>query len=224
MKNNEDLTKKVRRLGYPLFEIEDDEEANEILADVVKSEDPRLWQGFPVMLANSEETNSFDYNRILSLLKVPGERDNYHRLLLVSYVVYKMQNLESAWVSDLYRIFGPAEKKDIERLLNQFVAKDYIQVGSVRLSTEKIRAVFRDYFEKKDARMGNILSVREEFGLESSLAQIFSPSQKEIVLKKLRREKLSKTETEYFSRVIKKKLLALANVDLHRLARRLIEL
>jgi len=35
--------------------------------------------------------------------------------------------------------------------------------------------------------------------------------------------KLSKTETEYFSRVVKKKLLALANPDLHRLARRLIE-
>jgi len=71
--------------------------------------------------------------------------------------------------------------------------------------------------------MENILSVREELGLEYSLSQIFSPSQKEIILKKLRREKLSKTEIEYFSRVVKKKLLALANPDLHRLARRLIE-
>jgi len=223
MENNEDLVKKVRRLGYPLFETEEQEDANEILADVVKSENPRLWQGFPVMLANSEERNAFDYSRVLSLVKSPDEREHYHRLLLVSYVVYKMQNLESAWVSDLYKIFGSADKKDIGKLVNQFVANEYIEVGSVRLSSEKIKTVFRDYFGKVGTRMENILSVREEFGLEYSLSQIFSPSQKDILLKKLRREKLSKTETEYFSRVIKKKLSALANPDLHRLARRLIE-
>jgi len=222
MENNEDLVKKVRRLGYPLFETEEHEDANEILADVVKSENPRLWQGFPVMLANSEERNIFDYNRVLSLLKAPDERDHYHRLLLVSYALYKIQNLKSAWVSDLYKIFGPTDKKDIGKFLNQFVANEYIQLGSVRLSTEKIKTVFRDYFEKAGSRMQNILSVREEFGLEYSLSQIFSPAQKDIILKKLRREKLSKTETEYFSRVVKKKLLALANPDLHRLARRLI--
>jgi len=71
--------------------------------------------------------------------------------------------------------------------------------------------------------MGNILSVREEFGLEYSLSQIFSPAQKELVVKKLKREKFSKTENEYFSRVVRKKLLALANPEMHRLARRLIE-
>lgn len=223
MENNKDLTNRVRRLGYPLFEIEEQEDANWILADVVKSENPRLWQGFPVMLANSEERNVFDYNRVLSLLKAPNERDHYHRLLLVSYALYKIQALKLAWVSDLYKIFGPSDKKEVGMLLKKFLVNEYIQVGLVRLPSEKIKLVFRDYFEKARPRMENILSVREEFGLEYSLSQIFSPVQKEIILKKLRREKLSKTETEYFSRVVKKKLLALANPDLHRLARRLIE-
>lgn len=223
MENNEDLLKRVRQLGYPLFETEEHEDANGTLADVVKSENPRLWQGFPVMLANSEERNVFDYNRVLSLLKAPHERDHYHRLLLVSYALYKIQNLKSAWVSDLYKILGPTDKEGIGKLLNQFVANEHIQVGSVRLSSEKIKTVFRVYSEKASSRMENILSTREEFGLEYSLSQIFSPVQKEIILKKLRREKLSKTEIEYFSRVVKKKLLALANPDVHRLARRLIE-
>ncbi len=223
MENNKDLIKKVRRLGYPLFEIEEPEDANEILADVVKSENPRLWQGFPVMLANSEEKNAFDYSRVQSLLKAPAERDHYHRLLMVSYALYRVQNLKSAWVSDLHKIFEPNDNKDIGKLLNQFATNEHIQVGSFRLSSEKIKTVFQDYFEKARPRMENILSVREEFGLEYSLSQIFSPVQKEIILKKLRREKLSKTETEYFSRVVKKKLLALANPDLHRLAHRLIE-
>jgi hypothetical protein len=223
MDNNEDLVKKVRRLGYPLFEADEHEDANEILADVVKSKDPRLWQGFPVMLANSKERKVFDYDRVLTSLKAPDEKDYFHRLLLASFALYKIQNLKSAWVSDLYKIFGPADKKDLGKLLNQFVANEYIQVGSVRLSTEKIKSVFRNYYEQASSRMESLLSAREEFGLEYSLSQIFSPAQKDLVLKKLRREKLSKTEKEYFSRVVKKKLLALANPDLHRLARRLIE-
>jgi len=223
MENNEDLAKKVRRLGYPLFEMEEYEDANEILADVVKSEDSRLWQGFPVMLANSQERNAFDHGRILPLLKAMKEKDNYQRLLLASYVVYKMQNLESAWVSDLYKILSPSAKADIGKIVNHFVAKDDVQIGSVRLSTDKMRTVFRDYYKKGSPRMENILAVREEFGLEYSLSQIFSPSQKDIILKKLRREKLTKTEAEYFSRIVKKKLLALANPELHRLARKLIE-
>ena len=223
MENNEDLVKKVRRLGYPLFEIEDDEDGNEILADVVKSENPRLWQGFPVMLANSEERNIFDYSRVLSLLKAPDERDHYHRLLLLSYALYKIQNLGSAWVSDLYKIFGPADKKNLGKLFGQFAANEYIQVGSVRLSGEKIKTVFQNYYEQAPSRLGDLLSVREEFGLEYSLAQVFSPAQKDLILKKLRQEKFTKTENEYFSRVVRKKLLALANPELHRLARRLIE-
>ncbi len=223
MKDNEALAEKVRRLGYPLLDIEEDEAADEILADVVKSEDPRLWQGFPVMLANCKERNAFDHSQVLALLKAMKEKDNYQRLLLVSYVVYKMQNLESSWVSDLYKILNPSDKADIGKIVNQFVAKDNIQIGPVRLSTEKMRTVFRDYFIKGSPRMESILAVREEFGLEYSLSQIFSPSQKDIVLKKLRREKLTKTEAEYFSRVVKKKLLALANPELHRLARKLIE-
>jgi hypothetical protein len=223
MGNNQDLVKKVRQLGYPLFETEEHEDANEILAEVVQSEDPRLWQGFPVMLANSEDRNMFDNNRLLYLLKTPHERENFHHLLLVSFALYKIQNLKSAWISDLYRIFGPTDKKDLGKLFGQFAANEYIQIGSVRLSSEKIRTVFQDYFEPARPRMGNILSVREEFGLEYSLSQIFSPGQKDLVLKKLRREKFSKTENEYFSRVVKKKLLALADPELHRLARRLIE-
>jgi hypothetical protein len=41
--------------------------------------------------------------------------------------------------------------------------------------------------------------------------------------KKLDGLPLSKTEKEYFSRTVKKKVVALANVELHRLAQKLME-
>jgi hypothetical protein len=59
--------------------------------------------------------------------------------------------------------------------------------------------------------------------LEYSLSQVFSPKQKELFLKKLKREKLTKTEKEYFSRAVKKKVLALANPELHRLSQKLLD-
>jgi hypothetical protein len=60
-------------------------------------------------------------------------------------------------------------------------------------------------------------------GLEYAMSQVFSPKQKELFLKKLKGNILTKTEKEYFSRAVKKKVLALANADLHRLSRKLLE-
>ena len=63
----------------------------------------------------------------------------------------------------------------------------------------------------------------EEFSLEYALSQLFSPKQKELFKKKLEGDPLTKTEQEYYSRTVKKKVVALANTELHSLARKLLE-
>lgn len=223
MENNNNLFRKVGELGYPLFETEEHADANEILADVVKSGDSRLWQGFPVMLANSAKRALFEHNQVLSLLKSPKERDHFRLLLLMSLALYRVLNLKFAWAAELSENLSPSDEREIIKILKKLKADEDLALGQVRMSAEKIKSTFQNYFEQTRSKLENLLSVREEFGLEYSLSQIFSPKQKELFLKKLRREKLSKTEKEYFSRVVKKKVLALANPDLHRLARRLIE-
>ena len=70
----------------------------------------------------------------------------------------------------------------------------------------------------------NFVSRKAEATFEYALSQIFSPKQKELFFKKLKGEKLSKTEREYYSRTVKKKVYALANTDLHRLAQQVTEL
>jgi hypothetical protein len=55
------------------------------------------------------------------------------------------------------------------------------------------------------------------------MSKIFSPKQKELFKKKLDGLPLNKTEQEYYSRAVKKKVMALANVELHKMARRLLE-
>jgi len=51
---------------------------------------------------------------------------------------------------------------------------------------------------------------------------LFTPRQKQILFKKIFREKLSKTEGEYYSRAIKKKIKVLADDDIHRIAQMLL--
>ena len=58
MKDNS-LLKRLRVMGFPLFETGEAEDANLTLADVVKSKDLRLWEGFPVVLATSTENGRF---------------------------------------------------------------------------------------------------------------------------------------------------------------------
>lgn len=55
------------------------------------------------------------------------------------------------------------------------------------------------------------------------MSQVFSPKQKELFRKKLEGDPLNKTEQEYYSRTVKKKVVALANSERHSLARKLLE-
>ena len=65
--------------------------------------------------------------------------------------------------------------------------------------------------------------MKDKFDLEYSLSQVFSKKQKELFMKKLKREKMTKTEREYYSRSVKKKVLALANTELYKLAMKLLK-
>ncbi|MDP3921131.1 MAG: hypothetical protein Q8R76_10055 [Candidatus Omnitrophota bacterium] len=60
-----------------------------------------------------------------------------------------------------------------------------------------------------------------ELEFELLLSALFTPRQKSLLKKKMAGQPLSKTEREYFSRVVKKRLKALANEELHQLAKKL---
>jgi hypothetical protein len=51
--------------------------------------------------------------------------------------------------------------------------------------------------------------------LELALSYFFTPKKKDILKKRLRGDVLTKTENEYFSRVVNKRLKALSNNALH---------
>lgn len=217
------LTKRLSRLGFPQLEVTEESDANAALADVVKSQDARLWEGFPAVLAFSSESGTFNYNRARKHLTGQFDKLYFDALLAMSLALYKALNLKFAWAGKLYQTLGEANKKRFKVFLRALKDNRDLQLGNRLMSSQRLKTTFDNYFRQEQKGLKDLLSVKEELGLEFALSEVFSPKQKELFLKKLRSEKLTKTEREYFSRVVKKKVLALANPELHRLSQKLLE-
>lgn len=178
---------------------------NKTLAQVAESHEQPLWEAFPPMLANAAEGGKFNFDEANAHLGENG-RKYLKILVLASLGLYDSLGIKFAWRNSLFAGF-PA------RLIAGFADKlnrdCELELGGLRIPAEKLRENFRLYFRGTPARRGP----------EAAISEIFTAKQAAIWFKKLRREDLTKTETEYFSRVIKKKIRALADEELHALAR-----
>ena len=211
---NENLLKKVSALGYPLFEKEEGSDANLTLAEVVKSRDLRLWEGFPLMLVNASKAGSFDYKKARALLKQESQKRCFDELLSLSLALYEALGMKFSWVGRL-----PKDDTRYGLFLEKLKKGKEVKVCAVSLSPERLKNAFNNYFKEEERGLSEFVAMKEDFGVEYALSQVFSPKQKELFFKKLKGEKLSKTKREYYSRAVKKKVMALANPELHRLAR-----
>lgn len=219
--NKKSLLERAKALGYPLFEIEETIKANEILADIVVSEDLRLWEGFPVMLANSLEKDLFDFDEVLDLLNNDRQKEYFLNLVMISIALYDFLELEFSFTDQLYQ--SDSFKMNLyEDFLKGFKQKRVFKELGIELSSDRLVNTFKNYFRRADLDLKEFAEMQDEFELEFALSQIFSKKQKELFFKKLKGEKLTKTEREYYSRSVKKKVLALSNSDLHKLALRLV--
>ena len=216
------LLKKVKELGYPMFEIEEPIDVNSTLAEVVKSGDHRLWEGFPVMLANTLEKDLFNYTIVLKHLKTNKENNLLLKLVMMSLALYTFLELEFSFADRLYKstYFDDALFRSF---LNHFKNKRDLSNFNDGMSAERVTNTFKNYYQRAEFDLKEVIDLQDEFEFEYAMSQIFSKKQKELFLKKLKREELTKTEREYYSRVVKKKVLALGNTDLHKLAVKLIK-
>jgi len=219
---NKDLLKRLRKFGFPLFETEEAEDANLTLADVAQSKDLRFWEGFPVVLATSAENGLLDYNKVVAFLKKPFDKPVLASLTAMSLALYKNLNMRFSWAGSLHDLLSLEKKKEYETFLNALEKDKDMHVGGVTMSAERLKSVFNNYFRKETESLQSLISAKEDMGLEYAMSQVFSPTQKELFLKKLKGEVFTKTEREYYSRTVKKKVAALANADLHRLSRKLL--
>lgn len=217
------LLDSLNRLGFPLMEVQADLDVNQTLVEVIKSNDSRLWEGFPVLLANAAKDSSFDYSQVLDALEKAEERKNLHALLILSFALYQSYHLTFLWANQLTKNLSKEDLTILKKLRNSFVHNETIALEGKQFHPSRLKKIFTNYFEHDSEKTRQLKEKHEELSLEYALSQLFSAKQKELFKKKLAGLPLSKTEREYFSRTVKKKVSALANPELHRLAQKLMD-
>jgi len=221
----EDLVFNLGRLGYSLVMPEAQEvgedQVVELLAELVDSKDLRLLEGFPVVLANCAQRGmNLDFTALLAKHKPRSrKRQNLEKLLLLSSDLLTQEGLDKP--EGLEKV-----KKSFETKYGDLLANDVLTLdATTALSTERLRNTLRRYSStletSRSTRKREKDKQRRSFQLNYFLSTLFSPKQKELVLKKLNGEPLNKTEKEYFSRTVKKKLEALNNSEVRKVAKAL---
>jgi hypothetical protein len=221
----EDLIGALADLGYPLISAGKNritaKKIKEVLNGLASSDESRLIEGFPVILANCAHKGlSLNTRALLSsyAMKSP-KRQNLEKLLLISSDLLNQEKLQQP--EGLDRLAGSLRKKYGNLLSGEMVALG----KGVSLSTNRLQNTLRRYAasleNSKSAQEKTMLKQQKSFQLHMHLSTLFSPKQKELVLKKLNGESFTKTEQEYYSRVVRKKLEALANSELRKIATKL---
>ncbi len=219
---NDKLLDNLGRLGFPLMEVAPDFDVNETLVEVIRSDDTRLWEGFPVLLANASQEKSFEFNKVLDSLESEDEKEKLYGLLVLSLALYQHYHLSFFWTNDLKKNLPQKYVEKLGVLKNALAHDDFLPLWNKRFHSSRLKDVFNNYFKKDAKKTRRLKEKHEELSLEYALSQLFSPKQKELFKKKLKGIPLNKTEKEYYSRTVKKKVSALANPDVHRLSQKLM--
>jgi hypothetical protein len=213
----DDLVINLERLGYSLVKAKTHKmkeyEVLELLDELVDSEDPRLVEGFPVVLANcAHKGMNLDFKSLLSKHQSGSrKKQDLEKLVLISSDLLAQQGL--AKPNNLESV-----SKSLKAKYGDLLADDFVTLGNkVSLSTERLRNTLKRYTSDllylRSNRKKEKNRQRRSFQLDYYLSTLFAPKQKELVLKKYNGGTLNKTEQEYYSRKVKKKLEAMANSE-----------
>lgn len=217
------------RLGFGLFRPEEKINLQKTLKNLVESTDPRLFECFPMVIyncsTNKNERNYCDFNSLVKGFRANKEnQEAFLQLLYLSFLTFKLFNEKEHLVSDLDKFFKKNNvltrfKKNFD---NRFVDSLNVNVGNTALDLGRMKNIFLNFViakeEGKQKTLTETLEFKKDLQTELFLSRLFSPKQKEIIKKKLRGEKLNQSEAQYYSRVIKKKLQAIADTEIQKVA------
>ena len=210
------LLSAMSQYGYSLLQPDRMADPNELLTSLATSEDTRVLEGFPVVLANALEKHrdKVDLDAAQAGLE-ERDRGRFRRLTALSFFLF-----DSFGFEDLKPRTKFVDETLLTELRDAAARHQAVLVDRRELDLGRVKRAFLNYYvqaretESSDAKA----RLRENFRQEYNLSLFFAPKQRDLLKKKMRGEALTKTEREYFSRVVKKKLLALADPDVQRLA------
>ena len=205
-------------------------QATIILDALASSNDQALVIRFPAVLSicarNGVALNS--HALFSKYWESSPKKQNLEKLLLISAELFDLEGIEAP--KNLKKIASSLKAK-YGTLLS---AKMLPLSSGISISMRDIQNTLRDYTAKtKDVmtafKQGKLEQeptrdiLNRSADLQVHLRRLFSFKQKDLVFKKLNRKPFTKTEREYYSRVVRKKLASIANSEVSYIANRLTQ-
>ncbi len=190
-----------------------------ILDALASSDDTAVVARFPAVLAICARRGlALNPQALFSRYwETSPKRQNLEKLLLISAAIFSLQGLKAP--------------KNLDKIAESLKPKygELLPAGEFQLSSGMCISI-KDLQNTLKAYTGSQIrppaiqakkSPLNADSLDVYLDRLFSPKQKELVLKKRDCQAFTKTEREYYSRIVRKKLDAIASEKLVELARKL---
>ena len=217
-----ELLEALAQYGYELNRPTYQYKGEEVLLNLLQEHDTRLLEGFPVVYDNiltSQQHLSFGSYALTEKYKT-----KLLSLLLLTYALLKLFGEDKQKLVETENQLSKLSKKwkeSFKEVENQFNHSESVRVNGADLSTERLKKQFRNYVVHFGAKNENEPKLNME--LELLLSQFFTSKQKDLLKKRAKHEELTKTEREYYSRVVSKRLKALGNEHLYQFAHSVVK-
>ncbi|MCU0560583.1 MAG: hypothetical protein MUD16_10390 [Desulfobacterales bacterium] len=198
-----------------------------ILDALAAAQDPALVARFPAVLAICARRGiELDSQGLFARYWGSNpKRQNLEKLLFVSAELFRREKIPAP--GNLLAIADGLASRHVHLVDAEAVAL----VNGPTVAVAEMLALLRTFAadlkspaaEKPSAAAAGPIRRRWSPQLNRILDLLFPDKQKELVCKRLQGVHLTKTEREYYSRVVKKKLAAIADAEMQELARLLVQ-
>ena len=190
-----------------------------ILDALASAEDIGVVARFPAVLAICSRRGLVLNSQALfsRYWETSPKRQNLEKLLLASAAIFKIKGL--APPGNLNQIAASLKHKYGDLLSAgeiQMSSGMYVSIPALENTLDRYIAGPGQYYADRETKAS-----KQPAALDVLLDRLFSPKQKELVFKRRDGKAFTKTEREYYSRIVRKKLEAIASDELAELAKRL---
>lgn len=220
------LLRDLENYGYHLAQPARSNPA-QVLQRMVMSDDGRVLEGVPVVLTHVLLADK-DFDLQSVEMSLPSELQKRFRVLAAAthLFLFFVPDSEAAR-KVLYQYLNKREPALTETVKNKLRSQHKVQVGGgLVLDEERLEKTYKNYvveqFRETEASVTRKLEQQRSTMLNEALSELFTDKQRDLMVKVLNHEPLTKTEREYYSRVVKRRLKALRNPDLQTMAATLL--
>lgn len=226
--NRDQLLNSLDQLGYQLARPAVQADPLRTLKEAITQNDHRILEGIPVVLAHvlTQQESELNLGELAELLPAPL-RKRFQILAAVTFhFLFWVPESDKA-KTKIGKFLTKNDPNVISTVKEKLQSGSSIALGSgISVDPKRLETTFKNYvigtMQAQEARISDRLEQQRTSAFYDALNELFAAKQREILLKTLKHEPLTKTEREYYSRVIKRRLKALLNSDVQAMAMSLI--